>query len=68
MRGFFGVIGYFIFNWKLEFVMIVCKCVKGWNMVEKICYEYEKVFVGYDILDKVRNVIIDNVVNMKKVL
>lgn len=68
VRGFFGVTGHFILNWKLESVMIVCKRVKGRNTAEKIRHEYEKALAGYDISDKARNVITDNAANMKKAL
>lgn len=68
MRGFIGITGYFILNWQLESVLIVCKRVKGRHTAEKIRQEYEEALAGYDISDKVRNVITDNAANMKKAL
>lgn len=68
MRGFIGITGHFILNWQIESVMIVCKRVKGRHTAEKIRQEYEEALAGYDISDKVRNVITDNAANMKKKL
>lgn len=72
MRGFIGtcITGHFILNWQLEYVMIVCKRVKGRHTAEKIRQEYEEDLAGYDIhvSDKARNVSTDDAANMKKAL
>lgn len=72
MRGFIGtsITGHFILNWQLEYVMIVCKRVKGRHTAEKIRQEYEEDLAGYDIhvSNKARNVSTDDAANMKKAL
>ncbi|VDH99648.1 Hypothetical predicted protein [Mytilus galloprovincialis] len=42
MRGFLGMTGHFISNWKLESVMISCKRVRGRHTADKIRQEYEE--------------------------
>lgn len=42
--------------------------MKGRHTAEKIRLEYEEALAGYDISDKVRNVITDNAAKMKKAL
>ncbi|CAC5403295.1 unnamed protein product [Mytilus coruscus] len=66
MRGFLGMTGHFILNWKLESVMISCKRVRGRHTADKIRQEYEETLAMYEISEKVRNVVTDNAANMKK--
>ncbi len=66
MRSFTWITGHYIFNWKLESVLLACDRCRGRHTAEKIYQEYENTVLHFDIADKVRHIVTDTASNMVK--
>ena len=67
MRSFIGITAHFIFNWKLETAMLVCKRFKGCHTADNIMTLYEEIMNDFDIFRKVTHITTDNASNILKV-
>ena len=66
MKGFIGITGHYILDWKIKSVMISCKRFKQKHTAENIRHEYEEIISSFDINKKILCVTSDNAANMVK--
>ena len=66
MRSFLGITCHYIFNWRLQNVMLACKRFKGRHTSDNICRTFQETVAAFDISNKILTITTDNASNMVK--